>query len=73
MDGEDLEMPTEAIRKRRYTKREALEKLKTHKRALEAVKDICEDLLPDAFHDQETEENIKESNQKLNLIQKRKR
>jgi hypothetical protein len=65
MEGGDLDVPIEAAvgRKRRYTKREALAKLNEHKMTVEAVKDICEDLLPDrdAFHYQETEESIKES------------
>jgi hypothetical protein len=62
MERGDSEMPTEAesaaIKKRTYTKREALAKIQEHKRLADnAVRDICNDLLPEGV---ETLRDIKE-------------
>jgi hypothetical protein len=50
-------------RKRKWTKREALDVLQKHQRNMQlAAEEICEELLPEDFHDDETSAEVERLN-----------
>ena len=58
-----------SARKRKWTKKEALETIKNHQRNFQFVaEEICDELLPLDFHDKETTVEIEKLEQTVNQV-----
>ena len=56
-------------RKRKWTQKEALEKLKVHEKNFQlAAEDLCEELLPDGCHDKETSSEVEKLSKTIDRV-----